>query len=64
MVYSLHPREYYCPKCGLVEQDFNLMPAFDDSHGPALQAWMQNLPQTMPVIQWQSGRPLMKGGTQ
>ncbi len=61
MVYSLHLREYYCPNCGLVEQDFNLMPAYDDGRGPALQPWMQNLPQTIPAEQWMGPRVKIRG---
>jgi hypothetical protein len=61
MVYSLPQREYYCPKCGLVEQDFNLAPAFNEGRGPALQPWMQNLPQTIPAEKWVGSRCFIKG---
>lgn len=40
--------EFYCPKCGLVIEDFNLMPVFE-KRSPGIAFWRCNLSQTKPL---------------
>jgi len=60
---NVHRNEYYCPKCGLVVEGFNFMPAYEEGRGPFVPAWMANLPQTLPAHRWVGGRCLIKGLT-
>ncbi len=45
-------QEYYCPKCGLVIEDFNLQPEFDKERGSFAFPYLANLPQTMLAGKW------------
>ncbi len=52
--------EYYCPKCGLVKEDFfDTKTSYDGRTYPygAMPLWMSNLPQTKPAHVWHNGRP-------
>ena len=56
MQYSFHRNEYYCIKCGLVVEGFNLQPAYEEDRGPFVYPWRANLSQTKPVDKWVGGR--------
>jgi len=58
---SFPANEYYCPKCGLVIEGFNLVPSYDKERGPFVQPWMANLPQTMPAHEWIGSRCRIRG---
>lgn len=56
-------REYYCPKCGLVNNEDDFQVTNKEDHGWFTQPWQQNFSQTKPASKWVGRRIVLIEGT-
>ena len=50
--------EYYCPKCGLVKEDFILKPGYGEHNSKAVPFWRSGIKQTQDAFKWVNHRPV------